>query len=68
MSISVYNVYYIRLSSQDGDSALMKAAQKGNTEVVETLVKAGANLNLQNEVQWWSILCMDGSLWKAMDV
>ena len=35
---------------QTGDSALMVAARKGETEVVSLLVKAGAALDLQNEV------------------
>ena len=36
--------------TQDGDSALMRAAYYGETEVVVKLVKAGADLNLQNKV------------------
>ena len=36
--------------SQFGNSALMRAATKGQTEVVLLLVKAGAALDLQNEV------------------
>ena len=43
--------YYTCLSPQAGDSALMIAASRGDTEVVVELVKAGADLNLQNEVQ-----------------
>ena len=50
--------YYTCLSSQYGDSALMRAASWGRTEVVVELIKAGANLNLQNKVQRLSILCM----------
>ena len=42
--------YYTCLSSQDGDSALMKAAWRGYTKIVVELVKAEANLNLQNKV------------------
>ena len=41
--------------TQKGDSALMKAAYYGWTEVIRKLVKAGADLNLQNDVcilQW----------------
>ena len=41
---------YTCLSSQDGDSALMTAAWWGRTEVVKELVKAGAQLDLQNKV------------------
>ena len=35
---------------QSGDSALMKATLYGFTEVIQQLVKAGANLNLQDKV------------------
>ena len=35
---------------QWGDSALMWAVRKGETEVVKELVKRGADLNLQNKV------------------
>ena len=57
MSVSVYSEYqrvsyYTCLSSQDGYSALMEAAWKGYTEIVVELVKAEANLNLQNKVQY----------------
>ena len=63
MSVSVYSEYqcvsyYTCLSSQGGNSALMLAAVNGWTEVVVELIKAGANLNLQNKVQRLSILCM----------
>ena len=34
--------------TQDGDSALMTAAENGHTDVVMELVKAGANKDLQN--------------------
>ena len=36
--------------TQDGESALMKAARWGNTEGVVELVEAGANVNMQTEV------------------
>ena len=49
---------YTCLSSQYGDSALTLAARNGYTKVVEELIKAGVNLNLQNEVQSLSILCI----------
>ena len=70
MSVSVYSEYQCvsYLSSQDGDSALMKAARWGETEVVMELIQAGAHLNLQNKVQRLSILCMDGPLRHAMDM
>ena len=43
ISVSLHN-------TQDGNSALMEAAKRGITEVVSLLVKAGAALDLQNEV------------------
>ena len=63
MSLSVYSKYqcvsyYTCLSSQDGYSALMWAVLRGWTELVVELIKAEANLNLQNKVQRLSILCM----------
>ena len=36
--------------TQWGDSALMGAAMEGKTEVVVELVKAGANVDMQNKV------------------
>ena len=36
--------------TQYGDTALMRAASKGHTKVVVELVKAKANLDLQDEV------------------
>ena len=35
---------------QGGDSALMKAAWRGETGVVKILMKGGADLNLQSKV------------------
>ena len=40
----------VSVITQDGDSALMRAASGGHSEVVVELVKAGVNLNLQNNV------------------
>ena len=44
------HVKWSSLISQYGDSALMRAALYGNTDVVVELVEAGANLDLQNKV------------------
>ena len=41
---------YISVITQDGESPLMLASSEGETEVVSLLVKAGAALDLQNEV------------------
>ena len=35
---------------QEGDSALMMAARRGETGVVKELMKGGTDLNLQNKV------------------
>ena len=36
--------------TQDGETALMGAAWRGYTEIVDVLVKAGANKDLQDKV------------------
>ena len=41
---------HISVITQDGDSGLYWAAYRGDTEVIQQLVKAGANLDLQNKV------------------
>ena len=40
----------VYIITQDAESALMRAADWGHTEVVVELVKAGANKDLQDEV------------------
>ena len=40
----------ILLFYQDGLTALMRAVQSGDTEAVDVLVKAGADVNLQENV------------------
>ena len=47
------SIFTIPVITQAGDSALLKAAAEGKTEVVSLLVNAGAALDLQNEV-WYS--------------
>ena len=49
---------YYTCHTQDGWSALMKAAREGRTDVVVELVKAGANLNLQHTVCQYLMLEM----------
>ena len=41
---------HMSVITQDGYSALMMAASEGMTEVVSLLLKAGANIDLQNKV------------------
>ena len=41
---------HMSVITQNGWSALLWAAYKGYTEVVQQLVKASANLDLQNKV------------------
>ena len=53
--MSVYSVYDILHMSvithvQDGESPLMVAAETGKTDVVVDLLRAGANINLQDKV------------------
>ena len=43
-------ILHMSVITQDGKSTLMYAAIEGRTEVVVELVKAGANLNLQDTV------------------
>ena len=43
-------ILHMSVITQSGQSPLMYAARKGKTEVVVELVKAGANIDLQNEV------------------
>ena len=43
--------YLLPFITQDGDSALTLAAWSGHTNFVVKLVKAGADLDLQNKVQ-----------------
>ena len=54
MWISVYIILYTCLSfiSQVGNSALMQAAYWGVAKIAVELVKAGANLDLQNKVRF----------------
>ena len=44
---------HMSIIKQDGDSPLMMAAGNGETEVVSLLVKAGAALDLQDQVNMW---------------
>ena len=43
-------ILHMSVITQDGYSALMAAAGLGKTETVVELVKAGANVDMQNEV------------------
>ena len=43
-------ILHMSVITQGGYSALMMAAWKGKTEVVVELVKAGANVDMQNNV------------------
>ena len=54
VSISVSDILYMSVITQDGVSALMEAAVGGKTEVLVELVKAGANVDMQNKVRTYS--------------
>ena len=43
-------ILHMSVITQRGESALMMAAMMGETEVVVELVKAGANVDMQNKV------------------
>ena len=44
---------HVSIITQSGDSPIILAARWGRTEVVSLLVKAGAALDLQDEVNMW---------------
>ena len=50
VSISLHVILHMSVIIQDGVSALMVAAMWGRTEIVVELVKARANVDMQNKV------------------
>ena len=53
LPLTLYDLVRIRcVITQDGDTALILASGHGRTEAVVELLKAGANVNLQNNVCW----------------
>ena len=48
--MSVCVIPYVSVITQNGKTALMKAVSEGRADVVVELVKAGANVNMQNKV------------------
>ena len=50
MWVSLFVILHMSVITQDGDSALMRAAYWGRTEIVKELIKAKASLDLQNKV------------------
>ena len=50
VSISECVILHVFVITQDGISTLMWAARWGKTEVVVELMKAGANVDMQNRV------------------
>ena len=50
VSISVCVILHMSVITQNGYSALMRAAMEGNIEVVVELVKAGANVDMKDDV------------------
>ena len=49
---AIYIIVCVHIT-QDGDSALILVASLGLTDVVVELVKAGADMDLQNKVWLW---------------
>ena len=52
---------HVSVVTQDGDSALMIAAREGKSKVISLLLKAGANIDLQNEVKCSE--CVNEEVW-----
>ena len=50
MWVSLFIILHMSVITQDGDSALLKVAYYRRTEIVKELIKAKANLDLQNKV------------------
>ena len=50
MWVSLFVILHMSIITQDGNSVLMRAAYYGHTETIRELVKAKANLDLQNDV------------------
>jgi len=55
MDVYIFTYVYIHIY-QDGWSLLMWMSFKGHSSVVEKLILAGANLDLQNKVSESSVL------------
>ena len=51
MWVSLFIILHMSVITQDGNSALMRAAYYGHTETIKELVKSNANLDLQNNVR-----------------
>ena len=60
VSVSVCVILHMSVITQDGNSALMEATKECNTEVVVELVKAGANIDMQNKVCKYKLRCVVG--------
>ena len=50
--VSIWGIDQLSVIIQNGDTALILASGECGTETIVTLVKAGANVNLQNNVCW----------------
>ena len=47
-----YNILYTLFCIQHGDTPLIKACYKGNCDTVDLLIKAGANVDIANNVSF----------------
>lgn len=45
---NIINPVYVNLINEAGESLLTKAVRKGNREIIDILIKAGADINFQN--------------------
>ena len=41
---------------QNGDSAVIQAALRHRSDALRELISAGADLNLQNQVRYWTLI------------
>ncbi len=71
LSILLGGAYFMLYFVQNGDTALLKAAASGNVEIVELLLKTGADINVKNNVsahvvaycgQFLAVICLLSNL------
>ena len=51
--VCVIDVLLSLCACQDGNTALIWAAEKGNTEIAVALVEKGAAMDVKDKVRWW---------------
>ena len=56
--VCVIDVLLSLCACQDGYTALLWAADKGNTEIAIALVERGADMDVQDKVRWRGDCCV----------